>query len=118
MTAGLKFETTVSGAPTSPDVVVAQGLAGITGQPHHPVAVNPQISFAQLQKALAVTDGEIDLVEYGRNVLPVHERTARQYDISLNGSFGEIARGYWWELLLPPAWGLPMRLGRSVRNVL
>jgi asparagine synthase (glutamine-hydrolysing) len=101
LTAGMKFETTVSGAPSAPDVVIARGLAGITGQPHHPVEVNPHISFAQLQKALAVTDGEIDLVEYGRNVLPVHERTARQYDISLNGSFGEVARGYWWELLLP-----------------
>jgi hypothetical protein len=101
LSAGVNFETTVSGAPASPDVVIARGLAGLTGQPHHPVEVNPQISYAQLQKALAVTDGEIDLVEYGRNVLPVHERTARQYDISLNGSFGEIARGYWWELLLP-----------------
>jgi hypothetical protein len=101
LTAGVDFETTVSGAPDAPDVVSARGLASLTGQPHHPVEVNPQISFAQLQKALAVTDGEVDLVEYARNVLPVHERTARQYDISLNGSFGEVARGYWWELLLP-----------------
>lgn len=101
MTAELKFETTVSGAPSSPDVVIARGLAEITRQPHHPVEVNPRVSFSQLQKALAVTDGEIDLVEYGRNVLPVHERTAQQFDISLNGSFGEVARGYWWELLLP-----------------
>ena len=101
MTAGVPFETTVSGAQTAPDVVIARGLAEITGQPHHPVEVNPKISFAQIQQALALTDGEADIVEYARNVLPVHAGTAQQYDISLNGSFGEVARGYWWELLLP-----------------
>ncbi|MBI3422434.1 MAG: hypothetical protein HY011_05805 [Acidobacteria bacterium] len=101
LTAGVPFETTVSGAANAPDVVIARGLAGITGQPHHPVTVNPQVSFAQTQQALALTDGEADIVEYARNVLPVHAGTARQYDISLNGSFGEVARGYWWELLLP-----------------
>jgi len=26
---------------------------------------------------------------------------AGQFDISINGSFGELARGYWWELLFP-----------------
>lgn len=101
MTADVPFETTVSGAPTAPDVVIARGLAEITGQPHHPVEVNPKISFAQVRRALALTDGEADIVEYARNVLPVHAGTAQQYDISLNGSFGEVARGYWWELLLP-----------------
>jgi hypothetical protein len=101
MTAGGPFETTVSGASTAPDVVIARGLAGITGQSHHPIEVNPKVTFAQLQQALALTDGEADIVEYARNVLPVHTSTAQQYDISLNGSFGEVARGYWWELLLP-----------------
>lgn len=101
LTAGVSFETTVSGAPTAPDVVIARGLAGITGQPHHPIEVNPKVTFVQLQQALALTDGEADIVEYARNVLPVHTSTAQQYDISLNGSFGEVARGYWWELLLP-----------------
>lgn len=100
-TADVPFETTVSGAPTAPDVVIARGLAEITGQLHHPVEVKPKISFAQIRQALALTDGEADIVEYARNVLPVHAGTAQQYDISLNGSFGEVARGYWWELLLP-----------------
>jgi hypothetical protein len=54
-----------------------------------------------VQDALAITDGEYDCVEYGLGVLPVHWRTAKQYDMSANGSFGEVARGYWWELLLP-----------------
>lgn len=101
LSAGVPFETTVTGAPTAPDVVIARGLAEITGQPHHPVEVNPRFTFAQAQAALALTDGEADIIEYGRNVLPVHARTAQQYDLSLNGSFGEVARGYWWELLWP-----------------
>jgi hypothetical protein len=101
LTAGVPFETTVSGPPTAPDVVIAHGLASITGQPHHPVEVNPKITFAQVQQALALTDGEADIVEYARNVMSIHRGTAQQYDISLNGSFGEVARGYWWELLLP-----------------
>jgi hypothetical protein len=101
LTAGVPFETTVTGAPGTPDVVIARGLAEITGQPHHPVEVEPHFTFAQAQAALALTDGEADIVEYGRNVLPVHTQTARQCALSLNGSFGEVARGYWWELLWP-----------------
>lgn len=101
LTAGVPFETTVTGAPGAPDVVIARGLAEITGQPHHPVEIEPQFTFAQAQAALALTDGEADIVEYGRNVLPVHTQTARQCALSLNGSFGEVARGYWWELLWP-----------------
>ncbi len=101
LTAGVPFETTVTGAPDAPDVVIARGLAEITGQPHHPVEINSSFTFAQAEAALTLTDGEVDIVEYGRNVLPVHTQTARQGDLSLNGSFGEVARGYWWELLWP-----------------
>jgi hypothetical protein len=39
-------------------------------------------------------------VEYS-NIAAVHRRLAAQFDISVNGSFGEVGRGYWWELLFP-----------------
>jgi hypothetical protein len=58
------------------------------------------ISFEQVQSCLAVTDGEYDLVNYAQ-ILEVHRGLSAQFDISINGSFGEVARGYWWELLFP-----------------
>jgi hypothetical protein len=30
-----------------------------------------------------------------------HTRLAREFDVSVNGSGGEICKGYWWELLFP-----------------
>jgi hypothetical protein len=46
------------------------------------------------------TDGEYDLFEYAR-ILEIHRELSKRFDISINGSFGEIARGYWWEVLFP-----------------
>ena len=31
----------------------------------------------------------------------IHRDLSQQFQISINGSFGEVARGYWWELLAP-----------------
>jgi hypothetical protein len=59
-----------------------------------------QVSFEQAKQAFIFTDGEYDLIEYAR-ILEVHQALAGRFEISLNGSFGEIARGYWWELLWP-----------------
>ena len=102
LSADVAFETTVTGAPGRPDVVVAEQLSHLTGKRHTPVDLSDaSVSFDKVQDALALTDGEFDCVEYGLGVLPVHWRTAQQFDLSANGSFGEIARGYWWELLLP-----------------
>ncbi len=103
MTAGVSFETTVSGARTAPDVVIACRLAEITGRPHHAFETNPQLSFADLQPALALTDGETDVVHYARHALPAHAASAMRYDISLNGSAGELARAHWCGLLWPHA---------------
>ncbi len=98
--AGLSFSTVVTGRPESRDVVVSRGLAGIAGLPHLHLNPGPVDSYRQLHDALQVTDGEYDLVEYAR-VREVHHRLSQDFDISLNGSFGEVARGYWWELLMP-----------------
>jgi len=98
--AGVDFSTTVSGPPESADVRVSRELAHLTGLPHEVQAPGEAISFQHLNDALMLTDGEYDIVEYARIML-IHRRLMQRFDISLNGSFGEVARGYWWELLFP-----------------
>lgn len=99
-TGGLSFETTVSGPPDSDDVRVSSGLAARCGFEHHHVEATPPSTLADLESAARVCDGEVDVVDYA-HVLNIHEELRSRFDISLNGSFGELARGYWWELLFP-----------------
>ena len=98
--AGSDFSTVVSGAEDNIDVRVSRELATVTGKPHcvYPRLANP--SWADLHHALGLTDGECDLLEYASTARTHRELSAR-YDVSVNGSFGELARGYWWEILLP-----------------
>jgi hypothetical protein len=97
---GIPIAVTVSGPRHSADVAVSQGLAGLAGIPHIYFDPPPEISLTEARKALTLTDGEYDLVLYSR-VQRIHESSIGKYDISVNGSFGEVARGYWWELLFP-----------------
>lgn len=97
---GVPFETVVTGPALSPDVTVSRDLARIAGLRHTHISTTEPVSWEQAKRAFTVTDGEYDLVEYGR-VFRNHEQLLQRYDISINGSFGEIARGYWWELLFP-----------------
>ena len=99
-TAGVRFGTVVAGLPASADVRVARRLAEVANFPHLHIPPEGPLTFRRLEDAFALTDGEYDLTEYVR-ILDVHERLAQSFDISLNGSFGEVARGYWWELLAP-----------------
>jgi hypothetical protein len=98
--AGVSFETVVTGPAGSPDVTVARDLARIAGLRHTHISTMEPVTWEQAKRAFTVTDGEYDLVEYGR-VFRNHEELLQRHDISVNGSFGEVARGYWWELLLP-----------------
>ena len=98
--AGVGFTAVVSGASDSPDVVVSRGLAARAGLPHRHLEPQPSQILCQFDRALALTDGEYDLVEYAR-IAAIHETLRQDFDMSLNGSFGEVARGYWWELLFP-----------------
>ncbi len=100
-TAGVPFTTAVAGPADSPDVVVSRGLARLAGLPHVHLPPTP-VTFERVKRALPLTDGEYDLVEYAR-ILDVHERLAERFDFCVNGSLGELARGYWWELLMPRA---------------
>jgi asparagine synthase (glutamine-hydrolysing) len=99
---GAAFETTVSGPAQSPDVTISQRLAVITGRPHwhiEPIAIDEESRWQAIERSVLLTDGEYDPVEYSR-ILRIHETlSARDFDASINGSYGEIARGYWWEAL-------------------
>lgn len=97
---GIPIAVTVSGPRDSADVSVSQGLARLAGTPHIYFDPPPDISLELIRRALPFTDGEYDLVLYSR-VQQIHESSIGKYDISVNGSFGEVARGYWWELLFP-----------------
>jgi len=98
--AGGAFATVVSGAKDNSDVVISDGLAGILGMEHLHLPMPEQLSFAQVQRAHTLTDGEFDPVEYA-GILSIHEVLLQRYDISINGSYGGIARALWWELLAP-----------------
>jgi hypothetical protein len=98
--AGARFSSTVSGPEGSPDVSVSKGLAQHLGIPHWHLSPIPDFSLDHIWDAAALTDGEYDAIEYAQ-IQQIHETLLKRFDISINGSFGEIARGYWWELLFP-----------------
>jgi hypothetical protein len=100
LSAGARFETTVVGTVDSPDVIIAERLSNLTGKLHWHFENQPVGTFDQLQQALRLTDGEYDLVDYAR-IQGLHNQLSQNFDASINGSFGELARGYWWELLWP-----------------
>ncbi len=95
------FSTVVSGAADSADVLISQELSAQLGLAHlHYPPSDFSVDLTDLDRLLELTDGECDLTDY-YNVAEIHNDLSRQFDISLNGSFGEVARGYWWELLFP-----------------
>jgi len=98
--AGISFSTTVSGPANSGDVVVAAALAKKLGVDHRHVTNDAPVLPVELDHAWRMTDGEYDGVDYAR-IYRNHDEMRRMADLSVNGSFGEIARGYWWELLFP-----------------
>jgi hypothetical protein len=100
--AGIPVATVVSGPEESADVVLSRRLAQIAGLPHQRNPSSQSRTFKEVAEALSFTDGEYDMVEYAR-ILEIHRSMMNHFDISINGSFGELARGYWWELLFPKA---------------
>ncbi len=98
--AGIKFETAVTGYDIDPDVVISKGLSKLIGAPNMRFRPGEPIQPEQLKEALLLTDGECDLIEYAR-VNSLHSHLSTEFDASVNGSCGEIARGYWWNMLFP-----------------
>lgn len=98
--ANVKFDTTVSGSDDSADVKISRGLADIAGLKHTQRQRSNDLNAIDMERALQLCDGEYDLLEYAR-IMRTHEQHSQNYDVSMNGSYGEVARGYWWELLSP-----------------
>ncbi|MGH8607286.1 MAG: hypothetical protein ACREX9_07690 [Gammaproteobacteria bacterium] len=99
---GVPFSTTVSGDPESADVRISKALAALAHLPHVHSVLDSPAGVDDLKAALQLTDGEYDALEYAR-IMRIHQGLAARFDISLNGSFAEIGRGYWWDLLWPHA---------------
>jgi hypothetical protein len=98
---GIDFTAVVSGPAESRDVIVSAGLAATFGLEHiHYPPSTVSILPEEMNWIGSLTDGECDLTEYV-NVARIHHDLSHRFAISINGSFGEVARGYWWELLIP-----------------
>jgi asparagine synthase (glutamine-hydrolysing) len=100
--AGSHCATVVSGAEETRDVIISRGLAHKLGLPHLHMDTGGLASLEVMKASLTLTDGECDLAGYSR-VMQIHQTLSQRFQISINGSFGEVARGYWWELLFPRA---------------
>ena len=98
--AGVPVTCTVSGQPQNLDVIVSKGLAMVAGLDHIHLQRAPQVSLEAIMRSLQMTDGECNLFEYA-GILQTQERLIGKFDLSVNGSFGGLARGLWWELLFP-----------------
>lgn len=94
------FHTTVSGNANHPDVTVAARIAAELDLQHQNISAPPLPTAEEFDAAVRMTDGEFDAFDFAR-ILHIHRRLAAGHGMSLNGSFGELARGYWWELLWP-----------------
>jgi asparagine synthase (glutamine-hydrolysing) len=94
------FTTTVTGQMNDPDVRVAADIAQTFGLQLEIIQPLRELPTDLLMRALGMTDGECDMFEYA-NILHTQSSHVAGHAASLNGSFGELARGYWWELLWP-----------------
>jgi hypothetical protein len=100
LNAGVDFETTVVGHDADPDVVISRGLSQLIGSPNSRLKPDEATHFRSLEEALRLTDGECDLIHYARVQAPRHGLSS-EFDVSIDGSYGEIARGYGWNMLFP-----------------
>lgn len=110
------FHTTVSGSADHPDVTVAARIAAELKLQHQNISAPPLPTAEEFDAAVRMTDGEFDAFDFAR-ILHIHRRLAAGHGMSLNGSFGELARGYWWELLWPKlANRQPLDVGRVAKK--
>lgn len=96
----MPVSTVVSGQNGTSDVEISRGLARKVGLAHRRMDRSQELSLTQIDEVVSFTDGEFDCIEYAP-VRTIHRTLATDFGLSVNGSFGELARGYWWELLFP-----------------
>jgi hypothetical protein len=100
---GLRPATLVVGPSGHADVVAANRVARELGLDHRhyiPGRDYPLPSFADLERAVELLDGEYSVLDYAP-VAALQDHTAQEHDVNVNGSYGELCRGYWWDPLLP-----------------
>jgi hypothetical protein len=100
LNAGVEFETAVVGLDTDPDVIISRALSKLIGAPNSRLKPAEVLQGQRLEEALRLTDGECDLIHFARVHSPRDGLSAR-FDVSVNGSCGEIARDYGWNMLFP-----------------
>ena len=97
---GIQFDNTVAGASDAPDVITAKQIAQQLDLNLIPVEEQADFAIDDFHQALRLCDGEYNAFDAARIMRNQAPFTAN-HGASLNGSFGEVARGYWWELLWP-----------------
>lgn len=98
LAAGHRVDTTVRGDAGDADVTIAGRIARQQGLALHRYPARIDGAADHLDEALRLTDGEYEIGEYAAIAL-LHEDLSQHHEISVNGSFGEMSRGYWFELL-------------------
>ncbi|MBI5853546.1 MAG: hypothetical protein HZB39_21260 [Planctomycetes bacterium] len=96
--ADVGFETTVTGRPDDVDVVLSSRIARRVGLRHHVIPAGAPPDFDEIVGSITLTDGLCDALGFAR-VHRAHAELSRSFGASLDGSFGEVARGCGWELL-------------------
>ena len=100
---GNRFDTVVNGGDNDPDVVASKAIAEKMQLRHRHNPRGFRLAaewWRKTKEALPVCDGEYDALLYA-GTFATHQRMANEYDATVNGSNGEICKGYWWELLFP-----------------
>jgi hypothetical protein len=100
LNSGIRFDNTVVGADNSLDVVTARRIADQLKLTLTPIQEPTFLDSESFDAALRLCDGEYNAFDYA-NIMRSQAPFVANHGVSLNGSFGEVARGYWWELLWP-----------------
>jgi len=108
--AGLQFDVTVTGGARDPDVRSACELARRLGLTMHVIpretGMNAMRSFPAVLEAARRVEGVYDAAEYAA-IAAVHAPHSRQWDLSINGSGGELIHWYSWNTAHNRATGSP-----------
>lgn len=100
LSASVPCSAAVTGWPSDPDVMTSSALATAAGLDLEIVPPQSRVTFDRVKETLGWTDGEYDMLSF-RRISDVHLRLSGAFDLSVNGSGGELARGYRYELARP-----------------
>ncbi len=100
LSAGVGCTATVTGPPGDSEVATSQALADAANLELALVRPRSEITFDRIAETLRWTDGEYDMLSF-RRIFDVHLQLSGRFDVSVNGSCGELARGYRYELVRP-----------------